>query len=217
MYHYLTQILFPSHCAFCKTIIPPSWVFCSSCIADIKPITSLILPITKKYPLKIIATGAYKDPLKTLLLRKFSEDILASRQVAQCMLETIPPDHMQADYIVPIPLHWNRYAQRGFNQSLEMARVISKKTGIKIFKLLKRNRRTQFQSQLSKKEKKENVRNAFSLRWFYKQDAPLTLQNKKILLIDDLCTTGETLKNAARVIVPYKPQSISAIVACRTI
>lgn len=164
-----------------------------------------------------MAAGAYEDPLKSMIVRKFSEDIVASRQLAYTMLETIPKQYFDVDYIIPIPLHWTRYAHRGFNQSLEMARVIKKETGIKILKLLKRNRRTQFQSRLTKKEKKENLRNAFSLRWLYANDAKSILKDKKILIIDDLCTTGETLKNAGRIIAKCKPASISAVVACRTI
>ena len=217
MLSYITEFFYPSHCAYCKKIVPPSFIFCSSCITHIKPVTSLILPITKKYPLTIMAAGAYEGPLKKMMLRKFSEDIVTSRQLATCMLETIPSHHFDADYIIPIPLHWTRYAHRGFNQSLEMARIFKKKNGTKILKLLKRNRRTKFQSRLTKKEKKENVHNAFSLRWLYQNDSQSILKDKKVLIIDDLCTTGETLKNAGRIIAACKPASISAVVACRTI
>ncbi|MFH0898474.1 MAG: phosphoribosyltransferase family protein [bacterium] len=213
----LLQILYPSFCPSCKQLTCPSTVLCSSCFGQIQPVTSLILPVTKKYPLKVIAAGAYRPPLKTLITRKFSEDIIAIKQLTSIVLHVIPSAHFDVDYLVPIPLHWTRYAKRGFNQSLEMAKVIRKKTGIPIINLLVRRKRTRFQSQLKKEEKKNNVENAFSLHWKYRLLGTQSIYGKRILLVDDLCTTGETLKSAARIIAHHSPQSLSAIVACRTL
>ncbi|MFH1831223.1 MAG: phosphoribosyltransferase family protein [bacterium] len=221
MLRYILQMLYPSTCASCKQLVPEKLVFCPACVAQIKPVVSLLLPINKTYTLPVHAAASYEEPIRTLILRKFSEDINANRQLANIMLDIIPSNHLDADFIIPIPLHWRRYAYRGFNQAHEMARVISKKTNTPIINLLGRKTHTQFQSRLTKKEKQENVKNVFSIHWKYKllkilQKAP-SLENKKIIIIDDLCTTGETLKNAAQIIAHFKPASISAIVACRRI
>ncbi len=217
MLQHLLQIVYPSFCPSCQQLLPCSDILCSSCYGKIKQVTSLILPVTKKHSLSVMAAGAYQDPLKTLITRKFAEDILASRQLAHIMLETIPSFHLEADYLVPIPLHWTRYAKRGFNQALEMARVLKKETGIPILNLLARKKRTKFQSRLTKQEKKENVHNAFCLHWKYKLLGTQSLKNKKILLVDDLCTTGQTLRSAARVLTHLKPESLAAVVASRTL
>lgn len=178
---------------------------------------SVYLPITPKKSLKLFAISAYKDPLRSLILKKSYSDILSSKQLAKLIFDMTPIEKFNFDYIVHIPLHWTRYAKRGYNQSAVMAKVLGKSLEIPHLNVLKRKKRTIFQSKLSFAKRQLNVKDAFDVRFKYRQEGGKFLKDKKILLIDDLCTTGATLKNAARILLKFNPQSISAVVACRVV
>ena len=211
------QLFYPSFCRSCNVLVLQRSVFCDDCLQKVKPVVSVYLPITPKKPLKLFAISAYKNPIRPLILKKSYSDILASKQLAQLIFDMTPIKDLNFDYIVHIPLHWTRYAKRGYNQSAVMAKVLSKKLKIPHLNVLKRKKRTIFQSKLSFEKRQENLKDAFSVRFRYKQEGGKFLKDKKILLVDDLCTTGATLKNAARILLKFEPQSISAVVACRVI
>lgn len=211
------QLLYPPHCRFCENLINEKTVFCNTCIKLIKPIATSFIHVTKKYNIKVFAISNYEEPLKSLILRKSCSDILACKQIAQLIHKKTNIKNTLIDFIVPIPLHWTRYAWRGYNQSHEMAKILSKKLKVPILNILKRNKRTVFQSQLSPEKRSENVKNVFQIHKKYQITLNRIIKNKNILLVDDLCTTGATLKNAARPIITKQPKSISAVVACRVI
>lgn len=96
------------------------------------------------------------------------------------------------DLIVPVPLHFTRLLKRRYNQSALIARELGKLTGIKVdYTSVIRHRRTKPQVQFSGHARISNVKNAFSVRH------PERLKNKRIVLIDDVMTTGSTLKECA--------------------
>ena len=94
------------------------------------------------------------------------------------------------DLVTPVPLHWLRQWQRGFNQSELLARVISRSTGIPVERTLKRVRATATQAGLSNTGRRKNVTAAFQCR--------KDLRDKRILLIDDVMTTGSTAASCAQ-------------------
>jgi ComF family protein len=102
----------------------------------------------------------------------------------------------QWDYIVPIPLHWLKLRERSFNQSLRLARHLSRATGIPVHnRLLKRTQPTSTQTRLSRAERTENVKRAFAYRGGKK------LSGEKIILLDDVLTTGATASACAKLLV----------------
>jgi len=97
------------------------------------------------------------------------------------------------DCIIPVPLHRRRLIARGYNQSVEIARPVSRQLGIKLDTYsCKRIRATTAQADLPAKKRRQNVRNAFSVS--------KTLDYKHILLIDDVITTGSTVNELARML-----------------
>lgn len=98
------------------------------------------------------------------------------------------------DYIVPVPLHRRRYAERGFNQAKLISHAVSRVCGIPVADMLKRSRYTHQQARLSKQERAENVKDAFC------EDIQNTLGGKAVVLVDDVFTTGSTLQECARVL-----------------
>jgi ComF family protein len=209
--------LYPPLCRGCQALVSAEHIFCPSCTKEIKPLPSLILPITPAYRLTVFAASTYDHPVRSLVTRKFSGDIAASRQLARLMLANTPLRTHTIDYIVPIPLHWTRYAQRGFNQAYEMAQVIGKDLKKPVIRLVRRRRKTTFQWKLSGKQRTENMKNAFAVSLRYRLQGIDFIKDKHIVLVDDLCTTGATLVQAARIIASCQPASLTAFVGCRAI
>jgi len=215
---HILEALYPSMCRHCSCLIARENVFCDSCQKTITPAVSLHLATGYGHTLKIYAIGTYQAPLKKMILKKFSYDIVASKQLAQLMLSYTPLDTMPVDMIIPVPLHWTRYATRGFNQSHEMAKVLSKTIGAPVCTKVKRTRKTAYQSTLERENRKKNVHGAFVLNTSLSlEDRKKLFAGKHILIVDDLCTTGATLVNIAKTITPYGPASVSAVVACRAV
>jgi len=161
----------------------------------------------------VFALSDYKDPLKKLILAKSWSDSLASYQMGQLLWEMIPIQNLDCDVIVPIPLHWTRYAWRGFNQAHEIARVLSKKKNVPIKYLITRQKQTVYQSAIPSTARIDNVKDAFVLDDVYAKE----YEGKHILLVDDLMTTGATLRAAAKVLLKLKPRQITVAVVCRVI
>lgn len=163
--------------------------------------------------MKVFALSDYKDPLKKLILAKGWSDTVASYQMGQLLSELPALQQLDCDVIVPIPLHWTRYAWRGFNQAEEIARVIHKKKNVPLKHLIKRIKKTAFQSTLVSSLRGENLKDAFVLHEKCAQD----YVGKHILLVDDLMTTGSTLRSAAKVLLQLKPNKITVAVVCRVV
>ena len=118
----------------------------------------------------------------------------------------------QPDLLVPVPLHTKRLRQRGFNQALMLCRKIFPAWRDKIDPLvLERHSWTQPQTGLSGKERRRNVRNAFMVL------KPEKIKNKKILLVDDVFTTGATVNECARILVKNKASRVDVFTFARAI
>ncbi|MFA5306341.1 MAG: phosphoribosyltransferase family protein [Candidatus Babeliales bacterium] len=215
--HPIVQSIYPPLCRGCQTLITSEEIFCATCTTHLKPLPSLILPITSHYKLTVFAAAPYTYPARTLVTRKFSGDVVAARQLARLILMYTPLRTHPIDYLVPIPLHWTRYAQRGFNQAYEMAYTIGHDIKKPVARLIRRQRTTVFQWKLSGKNRQENVKDAFALSLKYSLFKNLDIRDRHIVLIDDLCTTGATLMQASRILAHYHPASITAFVGCRAI
>ncbi len=213
----IARCIYPSCCRQCGCLVAQNRPFCGACTDKAQPVMTTYIAITKKYTLSVYAACAYQEPIRSLLLQKLVSDSAASHQLAHFVCEKFPVDSIKGDYFIPIPLHWTRYARRGFNQAHILARVLSKKTAIPVINFLSRNRRTMYQSRLDSDQRRVNLERAFGVRWRYKIDKRINLRDKHIVLIDDLMTTGATLEQAARALIKYKPASIKAIVACRAL
>ena len=116
---------------------------------------------------------------------------------------------LRADMIVPVPLHPVRYREREFNQAEELARLASKKTGISFCNALERLRYTTSQTRFDREERMENLRNAFGIR------KNTVVRGKRLILIDDVLTTGSTLDECARTLHTAGAGSIRALTVAR--
>lgn len=217
MGHELISLLYPSLCRSCSCFIKKRQVFCNTCLSHVNNIPISLLPLTPSVSIKVYAIADYQEPLRSLILRKKCADRLAGRQLGQLMGEMKIVCGNDFDYLIPVPLHWTRYIRRGFNQAYEMACVLSCSIDVPVVDLVKRIKRTKYQSNLSQDLRQENVDKVFAVRRRYRDIYKSIVRDKDVLLVDDLCTTGATLKNVAHVLLAGKPKSISAVVACRVV
>jgi len=115
----------------------------------------------------------------------------------------------QFDVIVPVPLHPARQRERGFNQANLLAELLSAQTSIPSRPLLERTRYTDTQTALDRAERMENLHNAFRLR------KNADVRGLRVLLVDDVLTTGSTLSECARVLKRAGALSVHAATAAR--
>jgi ComF family protein len=112
---------------------------------------------------------------------------------------------IQADYIVPVPMHKYKLLKRGYNQSALLAMKIAKKNNVKYLpELLLKIKHNMPQASLKKGQRIENIKNTICINNKYKS----LIAGKVILLVDDVITTGATIEECAKIISGYKPSHI---------
>jgi len=129
--------------------------------------------------------------------------------LAGLMAECWSRHPMPIDVVVPVPLHKDRLRMRGFNQAACLARELSKQVHLTVDEdILARHRSTAAQVDLDAEQRKENVRDAFRC---VSQGA----FDKRVLLIDDVCTTGSTLEACAEALRQGGARSVQALTLAR--
>lgn len=210
----IDDVIAPPFCAYCKSFLNTRSVFCMQCHDMISPIVSVQLHITKSQSMTVLAIADYQEPLKSLLLSKSWSDITACSQLGQLIWKMTYFKHMPCDFLVPVPLHWMRHAKRGYNQAHEIAKALELERNVPVTNILKRVKNTPFQSSLAAELRASNVKEAFEL----KSSTNVSLyENKHLVLVDDLMTTGSTLIACAKQLLPLNPASVVAVVVSRKV
>ena len=127
------------------------------------------------------------------------------------MASLIHSDHYmkKADMIVPVPLFWWKYLKRGYNQAALLADAICSENSLMIKDLLKRTRNTKSQTKLTDDARRKNIVNAFKIK-------NNGIKGQRIILIDDVMTTGVTLNECAKVLKQAGAAEVYACVAAIT-
>ncbi|MBI5085735.1 MAG: ComF family protein [Acidobacteria bacterium] len=124
------------------------------------------------------------------------------------MLSSALPRDQVFDAIVPMPLHWRKLLVRGFNQSHLLAKELTRRTGIPTEPLLRRRRHTAAQAGLSSAQRRANVAGAFT--------AGSDAQGRRLLLVDDVFTTGATVNAAATALKRAGAARVAILTLART-
>jgi ComF family protein len=139
----------------------------------------------------LYCAAAYEGRLRQLIhLYKFHPIEDLDRHLGILLRRGLPPG-VTFDCIVPTPIHWTRRISRGFNQAEGLAREVARYTGMPVVKALRKVRRTERQSQLGGARRRNNVKNSFAV------PHPGRVAGKKVLLVDDVFTTGSTANSCA--------------------
>lgn len=113
------------------------------------------------------------------------------------------------DMLVPVPLHKRRLAERGFNQSEEIAKLLASFVDIPVHNILLRDKATKQQAKLHKQEREKNIQDSFVLK------AGSDVKHKNIIVVDDVFTTGSTLGECARILKNAGAKTVKAFTLAR--
>ena len=212
----LIDLIFPPICAFCDTPLGEDdrAGICPVCLGNIRFISPPICPkCGLPFPMEMgedhlcgqclgrqwhfgsaRALGLYEGPIREAihLLKYHGKSFLANPLIG--LLDRGYPfiDYGSYDLLVPVPLHPKRLRERGFNQALMLGRSIGGREGVSCGGfVLKKARWSHPQIDLSPKEREKNVKGSFAVA------DPAVIRGKRVLLIDDVMTTGSTVNECA--------------------
>lgn len=230
---FLLDLFFPKKCVSCKK---EGSYFCQNCIQNIKQ-TDLVCPkcarlavggqahpiCQRRFGLDgLWSLGIYKEPLRSAIqnlkyrgvkdLTKILVNITLEYWVKYqpFVLDQIKKDRGVGWVVVPVPLYWWRANDRGFNQSSILGQFVSESLGLAYCNALKRIRYTKPQVKLKSLDRHQNIKNAFEI------SKPCVLNpSPYVLLIDDVWTTGSTMKECCYVLKRAGAKKVWAITLAR--
>ncbi len=220
---FLLDLLFPPRCIGCRR--KGIWL-CASCIDKIELIRPPICPLCGRPvsqgglcsfcrsdppPLDGIRSIAYFEGIMRQAIHRFKYENLQALAIplGEMMSDYWRRSPLPADVIVPVPLHPHRERERGFNQATLLARELGKRIDLPVvIGSLIRVRETAPQVGLSAQERRENVEGAFLC-------SDERLAGRRVLLIDDVCTTGATLAACGIALREGSARSVWALTLAR--
>lgn len=232
--HAIFSLFFPADCRLCSVPLG-RWTrvpVCSSCLSAPVPLEAEYFcslcrtPFLNPHPLdeqgvcracrsgipgfdRASAFGFYEGPLRGLIhLYKYAGMKPLARPLAGFLMRALPVDEA-FDAVVPVPLHWKKKWQRGFNQAELLARQVSRRRNLPLLHALRRRKSTEAQATQSVAGRRRNVAGAFT-------SVPgLDLAGKRVLLIDDVMTTGATASACAAALKRGGAKSVSLLTLAR--
>lgn len=193
----------PPHCETCGLPFefdPGSGSLCGACASE--------APVFQRARAAMI----YDDASRGLILSfKHGDRTEAAPAFGQWLVRAGGELIGDADLLVSVPLHWTRLFHRRFNQAALLARAVGKRTGLPVaHDLLVRQRRTPSQGRLTPSARRRNVRGAFAA-----QPGGTMLEGQRVLLVDDVLTTGATASACARVLLNAGAGAVDVLTLAR--
>ncbi|MFJ7355617.1 ComF family protein [Phyllobacterium sp. NPDC097923] len=231
----LFMLLFPPVCAECQSLVCEPGSLCAACWSKVrfieKPYCPVLgIPFSHDLGAEILSAEAIADPppfrrarsvavhegaISTMVRQlKYSDRTDLGPWMARWMARAGSELLAECDVIVPVPLHARRFWLRRFNQSAELARHLSGISG-KPFEpgALKRVKPTRQQVGLGAAERAVNVRGAFKVP----DNRDIRVRGRRVLLIDDVYTTGATVKAATRALLRGGASSVDVLTFARVL
>ena len=213
---FILKLLLPQRCLFCQK---SGSILCSDCFRKLKfnknykKHNSFLTPNLNQ----VFIAGDYNDFRLASLIKKFKYSFISILGPILAQFLIIFWNNLKLDYpqfflseskeiiVIPLPLSKKRQSWRGFNQSKILAQEFSKTFNYSLNKELIRTKNRPSQTSLNKNEREKNIKNVFS--W-----TGNSLQEKTLILIDDVLTTGASLNEAARILRQEEKKKIYALV-----
>jgi ComF family protein len=224
------KTIFPPACPFCLTTLSVGQTdpFCPTCSDGIHALTgaccsSCALPfvgsensshlcsrcLVKTPPFNhVYAYGYYEQTLRQMIHQfKFNNKVGLDRHLVRLVVSAIDPD-LSVDLVIPVPLQRKSLQRRSYNQSLLLAREIARIRHWNVEKnLLKKIKETAPQHDLTARQREQNLRNAFHVRY--------PLSGEHVLLVDDVMTTGVTVSACSEALLAAGAGQVDVAVIAR--
>lgn len=153
--------------------------------------------------------GSYEGALRKLIhLFKYGKVESLSEPLSRFLLTAVPLD-VEFDVVIAMPMHWRKEWERGFNQAELLGEPVARRYGLKLATNLRRRRYTKAQASLTEAQRQKNLDKSFYVR------RESDIAGKRILLIDDVFTTGTTLRTAAEALKAAGAAHVSAVSLAR--
>jgi ComF family protein len=196
-------MLWPTRCVFCGGA--QARPVCTPCRVDLP----WLEPVFALEPFEAaVAPLAYAFPVDAAIKQfKFQRRLFYAPAFAALMRPALDrlPDGIDA--LLPMPLHWRRQLLRGFNQAAEIARSLKTMTGLPVLTPVIRYRHTPYQSGLTAAQRRRNLRGAFRV--------PAAIPSRHVLIVDDVITTGTTVRQLASVLFEAGVPAVSVLAMAR--
>lgn len=216
----ISNILYPPICGICEKINKDA--LCPKCNLELKKQAEVNIlqkeeieeNIKKeKYFEELMYIFKYEGQVRKLILDyKFNEKSYLYKTFVNFLLknEKIFENIKKYDKIIPVPISKKRNKERGYNQSMLIAEEIANKTNLELVNnCLIKTKNIIEQSKLNKEDRQQNIQGVYSL-----QNERL-ITNKKILLVDDIYTTGSTVNECCKILQQANPKTIGVLVLAK--
>jgi len=191
-----------ARCRQCANPLPGADALCGACSAH-----------PPAFDVTLVATD-YAIPIDQLVLQlKFGHRLALAALFARLLRDAVlqRPDFVLPALLCPVPLGTRRLAERGYNQSLEIARPLARSLGVALHpRLACRVRETVAQSSVAPEQRQQNIAGAFAI-----PDAAL-VQGRHVGIVDDVMTSGRTLNELAATLKRHGAARVSNLVFART-
>ncbi|WNZ56765.1 ComF family protein [Microbulbifer sp. MKSA007] len=200
-------------CSACTQELPALGRSCRYCALPLAAAKDNICAACLQRPpalKKISAAWQYAYPINHLIQHfKYHRDLAAGHSLIQLAARQLGPPEDMPDILTPVPLHWRRYWQRGYNQAQLIASGLGQYWCLPVdLQLLRKTTSTKTQSQLSRNQRLKNLSDSFAVRG--------EISGAHIGLVDDVVTTGATLEIITRQLLTAGAKQVSAFVLART-
>lgn len=198
-YKKILSWIYPNKCICCKNIISFDKNICDKCISSIRGNSKLTKIFHENSSLVLCASAIkYDTNIKSAIWHfKFRNMKSYSNIFSEEMYIAVSTyfKNINFDYISCVPLHKNKFRQRGYNQSELLAKSLSKKLNSQFVPILIKNKNNLSQHDLSFAEREKNIKGVYSINNCVSID-----KSKNLLLCDDIITTGNTLKECVEIL-----------------
>lgn len=227
------NLLFPPQCLNCECRVPTHGTLCLSCWENIRFISEPMcaccgLPFEyavdkntlcgeclNEHPPYSRARAAfvYDEHSRSLILKlKYQDDTYLAKTYGPWLSKAGAELLAASDVIIPVPLHYWRFVARRYNQSALLANMLAKfATKPVLLDGLRRTRATEQQTGLTKSQREDNVRGAFSIH----PKHATNIKGKSVLLIDDVITTGATLRHCTKALLKAGASQVNVLTLAR--